>query len=302
MFSSNSHIAELGPYDNPIVGITHNKCLKPADRVVGTIQNSLFDTHPELVDFDVSGWFKALHSGQMVFSNAEYLAGSRQARILWSGNEKNGPLNNFIVEISLLNGDREIVTQRNCVHRFSKDNADAFANRLNTTFQQGRAEKDPYCYSDESKTFGPRSEILGLLDSKEKLRPINQARPRKYDAAFAARFTRPGHWYAPILYLTDSATDQPVSFNHAVFLLTEPLELRIYLENWREAKINITDYQTEALLSDSQFDDWMRWNEARGFWAVVNPILNPATGDIISGYHIASLERFSDLQDVDSVI
>jgi len=295
VFSSSAHVVELAPSDAPVVGLTHDECLQPADRILGMIKNEMFDSYSELIDFDVTGWFKALHGGQMVFANADYLANSQQANILWSGDEAKGPLGHYVVEISLLNGEREIISKRNGVHRFSKEGADAFAERLNTLFAERRAEADPFCYSDESKTFGPKSQVLSLLGIKEKLRPVDQARTRRYDAAFADRFSRPGHWYAPLLYLRNSVTGEPVSEQNTVFLLTDPLALKAYLENWREAQIDVGEYRTEALLTDSEFDDFMRWNEGRDFSAIVNPVLDPAIAALTSGRPVISSDLLSRL-------
>lgn len=295
IFASTAHSVELPPVDTPRVGLVHDECLRPADRVLGTIKNEMFDTHVELVDFDATGWFKALHGGQMVFDNADYIADARMAHILWGGGEAQGPLGDFMIEVSLVNGEREIVTQRNGVHRFSKKAAEDFAERLNTMFAENRAT-DPYVYSDQTKTFGPRSKVLELIGMKETLRLVDQARTRRYDAGFAVRYSRPGSWYAPLLYLKSACTGEPVAIQDTVIFLTNPLTMKRYLENWNEAQIEVGDYRTEAILTDVAFDEFMRWNENRGFSAIVNPILDPVTRALVSGRPIMSLNLLSRSQ------
>ncbi|HYV87445.1 MAG TPA: hypothetical protein VFA91_02635, partial [Candidatus Polarisedimenticolia bacterium] len=88
---------------------------------------------------------------------------------------------------------------------------------------------------------------------------------------------------------------EPVSEQNTVFLLTDPLALKAYLENWREAQIDVGEYRTEALLTDSEFDDFMRWNEGRGFSAIVNPVLDPAIAALTSGRPVISSDLLSRL-------
>jgi hypothetical protein len=191
----------------------------------------------------------------------------------------------------LLNGERELVTQRNAVHRFSRPAAEVFVRELNGLFSEHREAGDPFCYSDHTKAFGPKSQLLDLLGVKEVLRPVDHPRVRPYDATFANRFSRPGHWYAPILYLRSSPGDEPVALERAVLLITDQLSLKAYLGNWREAGIDIGAYRTEALLDDAAFDAFMRGNEARGHVAVVNPLIDPASKELIAGRLIMSPER-----------
>ncbi len=296
VFSPSAHVIELAPIDNPVVGLTHDGCLQAADRILGTIKNDMFDSHSELIDFDVTGWFEALHGGQMVFANADYLASPKRTNIMWGGGEIKDPKRNYMIEISLLNGEREIVTRRNGVDRFSKEDAESFAQKLNYEFVKGRADLDPFCYSDESKAFGQKSQLLSLLGVREKFRPIDQAKVRRYDATIANRFSRPGHWYAPLFYLRNLITDDPISEKDAVFLLTDPLALKSYIENWKDANIEIGEYAIEVLLTDREFDDFMQWNEDRGFFAIVNPILDSTNSSLISGRPIISADLLLQMQ------
>lgn len=291
VFSADAHVVELLPADAPVVGLVHDECLLPADRVLGMVKHELFNTHAELVDFDIEGWFKAIRGGQIAFAGADYLAGSRGMVMAWNGDGDDNPPGDHMVEISLLNGGREFVTRRNAVHRFSRPEAESFARELNSVFSESREAGDPFCYSDQSKAFGPKSEILDLIGVKEVLLPVNHARVRPYDANFAKRFSRPGHWYAPILYLRGAPSGEPISLDGATVLITDPLSLKAHLDNWREAGFDIGMYRTEVLLDDNAFDTFMRRNEERGNVAVVNPLFAPAQKKLISGRLIMSPGR-----------
>jgi hypothetical protein len=283
-------LIEIGPLGEPIVGLTHGKCLAPSDRVLGMASCDFFEVHPELVNFDVNAWFRTSHGGQIAFANAEQLRSGRQRFMAWGGLNPRGPLGQHVVEISLQGGGREIVTERNGVHRFSRAEADEAVSKFNKSFEEARKRSDPICYTDESKMFGPRSLLIEHGGGKERIIPVERARVRRYDERFTARFSRPGQWYAPLLYLRCLASGEPLSIHNAVLLLTDPLRLANFLHNWREAKIEIPDYETANILSDIEFDEFMRWIEARGWAAVVDPLFDPTDGSLTSGLPIRSLE------------
>jgi hypothetical protein len=99
VFSADAHVVELAPADAPVVGLVHDACLLPADRILGMAKSEMFDTHAELVAFDVEGWFKAVHGGQMAFAGADYLSSARNVVIAWNGEEDENPPGDHMVEI-----------------------------------------------------------------------------------------------------------------------------------------------------------------------------------------------------------
>lgn len=298
VFSAAASVVELPPIEDPVVGLSHDSCLRPADRIIGSIQSDLFESHPELVNFDANGWFKAAHGGQIAFSNAEFIAsGQGTIPMIWGGDEPKGPIGSFVVEVALQGGGREIVTKRNDVHRFARGEAEAFATRLNQQFAAARENGDPFCYTDESKSFSIRSELIRRIGAKERITPVDHARARPYDQRFAARYSRPGQWYTPLLYLKDRETGDPVMERDTVLMITDPTRLASFLENWREAGISIPEYETSSVLTDAEFDDFMRWVEERDFAVIVDPMLDPAKKELLSGYPIQSLDFFMSRTD-----
>lgn len=290
VFSTSAILVELPPLAEPRAGVIHEACLDPTDRVVGTIQSDLFGTHPELINFDVEGWYHSANGGQMAFSALEIMSGAEQSPMIWGGSQPKGPEGGFVVEISLVDGGREIVTQRNGVHRFSKEDADQFVENLNVQFSEAQSAGNPMCYTDESKAFSDRSTLLKQFGNREKIRPVDHAKTRAFDIRFAARYSKPGQWYAPVMYLRDCTSGDPIMFDDIVFILTDPTSLASSLENWGESGIAVTNYETAILLSDAAFDGFMRWNEERGCIAVVDPMFDPASRKLAAGHLIASME------------
>lgn len=120
------------------------------------------------------------------------------------------------------------------------------------------------------------------------------ARARPYDERFAARYTRSGHWYAPLAYLRQTSTGEAFSIIGAVALLRAPLSLSNYLANWKEAGIQVPDYELVSLLGDRQFDDFMMLLEDKGLSAIVDPMLaSDSSTRFVSGFPIQSVEQMT---------
>lgn len=289
IFTERCSIVEIGPSEQPTVGLIHDECLRGTDRVMGAIRSDFFARYPELVNFDATGWTQAMQSGQQTFRNAEYLGAGQPFVLVWNDGGALGPPGDWVVETSLTNGDRVIATQRNHVHRFRRSDAEAFASQLNKMFVAARADRDPICYSSETLAFGPQSELLKTIGARERLNPIDSARARQYNARFASRFERPGNWYAPLLVLRDADEGSWVSHNEMVLALTDPLALATFLANWQETGLGNVRYETVSILTDDAFDAFMRAIIATDLRLAIDPLFDTKCGDMVSGLRLISI-------------
>jgi hypothetical protein len=291
--TNNIQIVELEPFEEPTVGPCHDACLEPSSRILGFIQNDFFSTHDELVNFDIEAWYQAIDGGQMVFQNADALAGGQKAYIAWSGKTAKGPDGDYVVEISLVGGGREIMTKRNGVQRLSLEEAKSSCTELNDMFEDARSQGNPFCYTDQSKGFGTRAQLLQTFGAKEVITPIENARYRKFDIRFAARYSRPGQWYAPLCYLKSLETGDVFSVEKTIFLLSDPLNLAVYLKNWEEIGLIAENYEVPFLATDFEFDDFMTWCVENDSAVIVDPLFDPSSGDLVSGYPLQSIDEIA---------
>lgn len=297
-----SQMVELGEFLHPIAGLVHSACLKPTDRVIGGARSPFSEQHPELVNFGVNAWFRSVNGGQRAFHNLASLRAGPVVNMAWGGRGGKGPPGQFLVEVVMKNGDLEIVTQRNNLHRFSKGEADAFVSRLNGMFSEAASAGDPFCYTDQSKGFGRRSLLIEQFGARESRREVSAARVRPFEQRLVGAYSMPGQWYAPLLSLRYRASGDPVAMGGAVMLLTNPIRLRDHLENWAEAGMNVEDYELVTVLTDSDFDDFMRWVEDHDHVAVVDALVDPKTGTLISGVMLLSIERLEALAKEEATI
>lgn len=289
-----ANVVEIGDYQQPTVGLLHERCLRSIDRVVGAAAIPLAEKHPELVNFDVNAWFHAANEGQRAFNNLDTIRTGPISHLLWGGGEPQGPLGQYLIEVQLQDSGFEIITRRNHLHRFRLSEAEEFAAELNEQFQKQRELGDPICYTDESKGFGLRSILFAQFGMREKVREVSTARVRLFERRLEAAFARSGKWYAPILYLRHRPTDAPFGLAGAILLLTNPLSVKSHLDNWSAAGVPIEDYELVALLSDEAFDDFMRWADKCDLIVVVDAVLDPVKHQLVSGTVMqskTSLER-----------
>jgi hypothetical protein len=283
-----AQVVEVGGNQQPTVGLLHERCLRPNDRVVGAAKMPIAEKHPELVNFDVNAWFHAAHEGQRTFSNLHTIRTSPISHLLWNGSQPQGPLGQYLIEVQLQDGGFEIVTRRNHLHRFTLAEAQKFAAELNVQFQAQREQGDPICYTDESKGFGQRSILFAQFGVREKMREVSTARVRPFEQRLVAAFARPGKWYAPVLYLRHRPSGAPSGLAGAILLLTDPLSVKSHLDNWLAAGLAMEEYELVALLSDEAFDDFMRWADERDLFVVVDAVLDPENLRLASGTVIRS--------------
>lgn len=296
IFSSSAQLIEQGKFDDLIVGLCHLECLAPNDRILGLVKNDFFDSHKELINFDVNGWYKAaINGGQTVLCNAKSIA-NKEKIIAWGGRRLKQPKGSFVVEILLENGDSEFATSRNKIDRFSKCDAEKFALQLSENFKKYK-DVDPFCMSDESKGFGKKSDLISIFGGSEKLRLCNKARVRAYDKKFAARYINKHFWYAPLSYLFDVERDKPLELCDFIPFISNPFSLKNFLDNWIGEGITIPEYEIRLLLSDVEFDDFMFWIEDHDKKVIIDPILTiDESYELLSGYIIKSMENIAKIE------
>lgn len=272
--SSMSPVVEFGLGDALVLGVSHKECLRPTDRVMGVADCDLFRENPELVNFDVNGWFDAAHSGHGVFHGIEV---GRQAvtPIVWGGLPTyEDTAGEYVVVSKLEDGSEELTLKRGRVQRFTKRHADEFSAKLNGAIVQAENSGDVLCYSDQSRAFGSKSTLMPLIGGKEKFLSIVNAVVRPFDGNEAARYPDPGSWYAPVLILRERATKGQIVLADAVPLISDPLALGRYLDNWHKAGFDIPSYEVEVLATDSQVDQLIDAATRLEQVVVIDPLLS----------------------------
>jgi hypothetical protein len=285
--SSNSdHLVENDEDEETLVGLVHDGCLKANDRVLGSAYSKIFEDIPKFVNIDFNEWFQPGIHGQQGFQSADGIVGASRKVMLWGGPRHQNADLGYVIEMSLFGGKREFATVRNGIHRFTKDNAEALSEKFNRDIAKQRKVGDPFCMSDDTRTFSVKSVLLQQIGGKEKIVEIDSARVRKFDQKFAARYDTPGHWYAPLIAFRSISSGSFICVDGAILMLRDPLKASLFIENWTSCGMEFKNFESFAILDDRTFDDLIGRDIYHG--AVIDPIFDEkAPFKLISGLVIS---------------
>ncbi|MFE5613976.1 hypothetical protein ACFQ69_03105 [Streptomyces sp. NPDC056470] len=268
------------------LGLVHRACCTPTDRLFGVIDAAFFRDHHRLRNFDYAGWLSALQGGQWLFGG---LAESqvKGGLITWRSEYDDFSRGSWCVRMTLEDGQNAYLSARGQVKRMSADRAAQAAQEMNNMLAKKQTEGDPFCYTASRAEWGPYSILLGQGHD-----PIAcmSAEAAPYTRAIGEAFSECEHYYAPLAYLVDAKTGDPVVAEGVISLLTDPLALDSFLKNWERAGLEPPEFTVSALLTDAQFDRFVQLAMTRGQGVVVDPkwALN---GSLVSGFQVTSFEQ-----------
>lgn len=93
------------------LGIIHNRCLRPIDRVLGTVTSEIFEKYDYLKNFDYKEWFEKVQTGQAMFLAARGKL-NQVVNVGWhpeGGSEYKG---NYCIKLNLEDGSSRYATHR----------------------------------------------------------------------------------------------------------------------------------------------------------------------------------------------
>ncbi len=230
-------------------GMIHKECLRPIDRVLGNAKIPSANRYEYLKNFDINLWIKLIMKGKQVWGNIESLHQPISPLVI--DTDEVFTDGKYCIKTILDNGNVRYATNRGVIHRLSKDDAEDFAERLVETYQKAKRENNPICYSSETYVYGQYEQLLVQMDGKEELLECVSAEVAIYNDTIARIYNECETYYAPIIYL--SVEGKPVILDKVFPLITNPLVLNIYLDNWEKAGIILDNYEVNIVREDSDF-------------------------------------------------
>lgn len=272
------------------VGVVHSECLHKIDRVLGQINSELFSENKLLESFDYSTWFAKSVAGQGLFSGLANI-GNRVAPIAWKPDYNNISRGPFCVRISLEDGSARYVHERGKVVRHSEEQAQETADFFNECFDKARKDGDPWCYTSEKETFGPYSTVLELISEDEICVFCSSAEPAKYTRSIGDAYSELENFYAPLALFLEKSSGCPICIDSAFFLVSNPLQLARFIDNWKKASIDLPEFTVSIIATDSDFDKFIGNAKIEGKAVLINPIFK-LSGELVSGFVV---ENYYDL-------
>jgi len=273
---------------NHAIGIVHNRCLLPMDRIIGTVEVEFFRENKFLEGFDISTWFHAVIRGQAVLNGVEAsnIKSGQVVTLLWNGRDAKRS-GDFCIKVNLKNGDSRYATMRGKIARMDEAEALRQAISLSKSIADHKVRKDPFCYTSDLKSFGTYSFLLGAKGKGEKIIEASSAEVARYTKLLERTEETCDNFYSPLIYLTEE-NDILALINHVV-LLSDPLQIPDFIDNWKIGGIEVTtDLSCHIIKSDSDFDEFVDSVLSQGLGLVIDPIVDQ-NFNLISGYIVKDI-------------
>ncbi|KIX13696.1 hypothetical protein [Dethiosulfatarculus sandiegensis] len=289
---SSSPLIEIDQTDaDHSLGLVHKSCLKPIDRVIGLIKSDFFEDHNFLKHFDYKSWIDLAPKGQALFASLQ--GKIKQVMFMaWNPEGASEFKGNHCLKINLKDGSSRYVHHRGQIVRKTMSSASDMASFFNSQFEQARLNGDPTCYSSAKEVFGPYSICMQMKDESEECIECINAEVVKYTLAIENAYNRFSNYYAPVVALFSKESGQPVIVKNTLFIIDNPLKLKVFLDNWSKAGIVLPEYKIEIIKSDDEFDKILSKLLKSGIQVVANPLFdmkqNPLSGIVFR--HIDELE------------
>lgn len=275
---------------NHSVGLVHKRCLRPMDRVMGIINNDLFKENEQLLNFDYAKWFLVAPRGQGLF-NATVSFQNRVAPIAWNPDYNRISKGPLCIKINLEDGSARYVHERGRVVRYSESEAQDKSDFFNTTFEESRKNNDPWCYTSVNESFGTYSTVLHILGEDEECILCVNAEAVRYTKSIGNTYSNFDNFYAPLAILLEAESGLPISIDETLMLISNPLRLKRFTENWKKAGIELPKFSVSIIESDDEFDKFVRSAKEERKNVLVDPIVN-LSGELSSGFIV---ENYYDI-------
>lgn len=112
------------------------------------------------------------------------------------------------------------------------------------------------------------------------------------------------NYYAPLVSFVDDKSNAPLLVKNSAFLVTTPMDIKVYLKNWSIIGFTYKSYKLYIIETDEDFDRFMMRAVERGFSVLVDPFFNKS-GELLKGAvveEMESLNREVDSEKVHSVL
>ncbi len=273
------------------IGLVHHRCLQPLDRVLGGIKSDLFQEKTLLQDFDYNKWFLTAPRGQGGIGSISENLTNQIYTIAWKPDYSEISKGSWCVKIDLEDGSARYAHERGKVTRFSEIEAINHAGQLNEGFKHARNNQDPWCYTLENESFTTYSVILKFMPKNEKYIKCVKSIAVPYTRSIGDSYSRFDNFYAPLALLIDRKIGEPIVIGNAVTLISNPLNLKQYVDNWENAGIELPDFLVSIIESDDKFDKFCLQFKAKGVGILIDPIIT-MRGELTSGLVV---ENYYDL-------
>jgi len=241
---------------NHQAGVVHDRCHRPCDRVLGTLNNEQARTLPS--DFDIPAWIRLEKSGQGASASIKQAKrlGHRLAKIVWNPDNEQEWTKNWCVEIELASGHCHYATTRGKLIRLSQSDARRKSAEMQTQMEAMLRTGRPFQMTTVSGKMGNDETVIDLhklKDADEEVSFVRAVRAVLVTREILRRYP-PKNFYAPLLYLIDPITEDPIDLGGVRSFFSDPTIVPELILRWRKAGFFKGEYSARIIGSDAEFD------------------------------------------------
>ena len=292
--SANSLLVEIEDRDTPsAVGSVHKECLRPIDRILGTIGIPQKNENKHLESFDFKLWVKLIMKGQGMLNalkDSPNILHGRTPLIAWNSEEEYDPDYSYCIKFILEDGSTSYSYHRSRIQRLNKPQAKEHLELFNSVQKKQREENNPWCVLSVSRTAAPYSEVIKLKKTEDEILEIESAEITKYSKLIAKAFDKDLFHYAPLCLVKDKEEETFVNLSNVVPLISDPLQISTHYDNWKKIGFELDDIELKIIKSDKDFDYYMRMIFGDGMVPIIDPLFDKDF-QLLSGYPVQEYQR-----------
>jgi hypothetical protein len=290
----NALIVEIEDRDTiAAIGNVHKTCLRPIDRILGTIKIPGKEIDRHLENFDFKLWVNLIMNGQGMLNalkNSPQLTYGRTPVVAWNSNEEYDADYSYCIKFILEDGSSSYSYQRSKIERLNKLQAEEHLELFNSVQKKQQELNDPWCVLSISKTAGPYSELLKIKKSEDVILEIKSAEIAKYSLLIAKAFDKDIQHYAPLCIVKDRESETFVNLSNVVPLISDPLRFSDHYDNWKKIGFDLSEIDLKIIKNDKDFDYYMRMIFGDNMVPIIDPLFDK-NFQLISGFPIMEYDK-----------
>lgn len=278
------------------VGLVHKPCIRPIDRIMGTIMIPDDKRGDFLKSFDYKLWVKLMMKGQGMLNSLraspQMLAG-RTAVVSWNSEEEYDTDYSYCIKFNLEDGSSSYSYQRSRIVRLNKTSAKHHLEVFNEGIARQKRMNDPYCVLSISKTYALYSQLLTMKKAEEDILEVMSAEIVKYSLQIAKLFDKDLFHYAPMCLVRDREEETIVNLSNVIPIISDPLRIEEHYKNWCDLGFELGEIELKIIKSDKDFDNYMRMIFDDGFTPIIDPLFDK-NFKLVKGYPMNEFKKMMD--------
>jgi len=198
----------------------------------------------------------------------------------------------YCIKLEANDGSIDYVTKRARIERYNEDEISTRLSELQNYFDTMKKLNDPLCVNNKTRQFGQYSILIKNIKNDEKLLEIVKLQVEKFSLVILRSYQEADSYYAPLLYINILNPSAILKIGRYRVLISNPLNLSLYMENWIECGLAIPKYEVSVIKTDSEFDSFIRNSFSSGYKVIANPLID-INHKIIDGIEIIDIHSLS---------